>query len=286
MATPNILVSMTEKYNSFTRLGKQLADYCFDHTREVEYLSITSLAELSGVSEATITRFCRQLGLRGYNEFKLALAKTDHLTDMGDSSDAPNGLTSEDSLDSIFQKLYSQQTVSLTESLNALNAQAVSRAADILSEANRVYCFGSGGSMVIAMEAWARFSTVTNQFIHIADSHMQALAASLCTSGDAILFFSYSGATRELEDVFQIARKAGVPLILVTHYPNTPAAEMADVTLLCGGNESPLQSGSIAAKIGQMFVIECLYYAYCRKNPERTSLSRAATAQAVASKLL
>ena len=142
MASPNILVSMTEKYSSFTKLGKQLADYCFSHTREVEYLSITSLAEQSGVSEATITRFCRQLGLRGYNEFKLALAKTDHLTDMGDNPDSPNGLTSEDSLESIFQKLHTAQTVALTESLNALDASAIDQAAEILSAAGG-YCLQS-----------------------------------------------------------------------------------------------------------------------------------------------
>ena len=72
----NILESMTEEYNSLTRSGKKLADYIFVNTTSVQYMSITSLAENCGVSEATITRFCRGLGLSGYNDFKLALAKS------------------------------------------------------------------------------------------------------------------------------------------------------------------------------------------------------------------
>ena len=54
---------------------KNMADYVFSHTTETQYLSITSLAENCKVSEATITRFCRGLGLSGYNAFKLALAR-------------------------------------------------------------------------------------------------------------------------------------------------------------------------------------------------------------------
>ena len=76
----SILDSMTERYNSLTRSGKKLANYILSNTIEVQYLSINSLAESSGVSEATITRFCRQLGLTGYNDLKIALAKSERTT--------------------------------------------------------------------------------------------------------------------------------------------------------------------------------------------------------------
>ncbi|MFR8903137.1 MAG: MurR/RpiR family transcriptional regulator [Blautia wexlerae] len=59
----SILDSITEQYHSLTKSGKKLADYVFSHTTETQYLSITSLAENCKVSEATITRFCRGLGL-------------------------------------------------------------------------------------------------------------------------------------------------------------------------------------------------------------------------------
>ena len=49
----------------------------------------------------------------------------------------------------------------------------MSKAISILSRSRRVYCFGQGGSMVMAMEAWSRFSTAAPNFIHICDSHMQ-----------------------------------------------------------------------------------------------------------------
>lgn len=281
-----ILDSITELYPSLTKSGKKLADYLFTHTTEVQYLSISTLAEKSGVSEASITRFCYFLGLSGYNDFKLALARSERLSDMGEPSHSPQTITSGDSLENIFQKIYSANVTSLNETLAMLDEASIRRAIEILSEASHVYCFGHGGSMVMAMEAWARFSTATPKFIHISDSHMQAMSTALACEKDAILFFSYSGSTRDMEEVMKIAQKRKVPIILITHFSRSKAAEFADVTLLCGYNESPLQSGSVPAKIGQMFLIECLFYGFCQKNPELYSSSRAATAEAIAKKLL
>ena len=282
----NILESMTAQYHSLTRSGKKLADYIFAHTGEAQYFSISTLAENSGVSEASITRFCHGLGLAGYNDFKLALAKTDHVTDMGELSDSPQGIASEDSLNTIFQKIHKASVLSLNETLELLDEDAINRAVDLLVQADRVFCFGNGGSMVMAMEAWARFSTATSRFVHVSDSHMQIMNTALATSRDVLLVFSYSGSTKDMEDTLQIAREHKVSIILVTHYPNSRAAQFADVVLLCGYNEGPLQSGSIPAKVGQLLLIDCLFYGFCRRNPEASAAARSATAEAVARKML
>lgn len=282
----NILESITAQYHSLTRSGKKLADYIFAHTGEAQYFSISTLAENSGVSEASITRFCHGLGLAGYNDFKLALAKTDHVTDMGELSDSPQGIASEDSLNTIFQKIHKASVLSLNETLELLDENAINKAVDLLVQADRVFCFGNGGSMVMAMEAWARFSTATSRFVHVSDSHMQIMNTALATSRDVLLVFSYSGSTKDMEDTLQIAREHGVSIILVTHYPNSRAAQFADVVLLCGYNEGPLQSGSIPAKVGQLLLIDYLFYGFCRRNPEASAAARSATAEAVARKML
>lgn len=205
---------------------------------------------------------------------------------MGELSDSPQGIASEDSLNTIFQKIHKASVLSLNETLELLDEDAINKAVDLLVQADRVFCFGNGGSMVMAMEAWARFSTATSRFVHVSDSHMQIMNTALATSRDVLLVFSYSGSTKDMEDTLQIAREHGVSIILVTHYPNSRAAQFADVVLLCGYNEGPLQSGSIPAKVGQLLLIDCLFYGFCRRNPEASAAARSATAEAVARKML
>ncbi|MCI8530014.1 MAG: MurR/RpiR family transcriptional regulator [Lachnospiraceae bacterium] len=281
----NIVEQITEKYHVLTRSGKKLADYIFANTHDAQYLSISSLAENSGVSEASITRFCRSLGLSGYNDLKLELAKAAYLTDIGEPLESPDTITSEDTMKSIFNKLHASNILSLNETMELLDENQISRAVDLISAADRVFCFGQGGSMVMAMEAWARFSTATSRFVHIEDSHMQVMNIALASEKDVILFFSYSGSTKDMEDVMRIAKKRQVSVILITHFPKSRATQFADVVLFCGYNESPLQSGSVAAKLGQLFLIECLFYVFCKRNPEVNAKARSATAEAITQKL-
>lgn len=284
--TDSILDAMTEQYNSFTRSGKKLANYILSNTAETQYLSISSLAENSGVSEATITRFCRMLGLGGYHELKLALAKSDRANTAANSEDAFSSVSDSTTLENMCRNLRDSYLLSVNDTIAQLDPFSLKLAVDLLVKSRRVYCFGQGGSMVMAKEAWALFSTVTPKFIHIEDSHMQTIATALMTSEDVILFFSYSGSTRDMKEVLDIASERHVPIILITHFRKSLAASFADVSLICGYNENPLQSGSVAAKMGQMFLIDCLFHVYCSRNAEENSAFRDATSQAVSKKLL
>ncbi|MCD8021430.1 MAG: MurR/RpiR family transcriptional regulator, partial [Lachnospiraceae bacterium] len=209
-----ILDTITEQYNTLTRSGKKLANYLFSNAGEAQYLSITSLAENCGVSEASITRFCRSLGLSGYNELKLDLAKTVYVSDSPENKIA-DGDSPANFLETTCKKLRDSYMVSLNDTIAQIDPNAFERAADLLYHARNVYCFGQGGSMVIAMEAWALFGTISPKFVHIADSHVQMMTTSLCTSEDVILFFSYSGNTREGRDRRHNASGHSVPVILV-----------------------------------------------------------------------
>ena len=284
-----ILHSISSSYSTLTRSAKKLADYIFNNRSSVQYMSITSLAEAAGVSEATITRFCRTLGLAGYNELKLELALAQAGRDEGEAQEEERQEADSDSgseLEAACRNLYQQDVNALSETLELMDPERTRQAVELLTKAKRVLCFGQGGSNVTAMEAWARFSTAASKFIHIDDSHMQATAAALCQAGDVILFVSYSGSTRDMLDVLRPAKNGGASVILITRFYNSPAASLSDVVLLCGATESPLQSGSIAAKIGQMFIIDYLFHGYWMENQEACAAAQEITAQATARKLL
>ena len=226
MEYKDVLDTMTGEYNNLTKSGRKAADYIFAHRVEAQYMSITALAEECGVAEATISRFCRTLGFSGYNDFKLALAKASGAPAADDEVGIYGKVLPEDSITDMCKKLYATNVAAIGQTLAQIDEENVGRAVKYLSAAQRVYCFGQGGSLVIAMEAWARFITAAPQFQCIEDSHMQAMAAALSTPDDVILFFSYSGATKDMLDVLRPARRRGAKIILVTHFAKSPAAAM------------------------------------------------------------
>ena len=138
--------------------------------------------------------------------------------------------------------------------------------------------------MIIAMEAAHLFSTASGKYFAVVDSHMQTVAVATAGENDVILFFSYSGATKDLVETLSYARQRSLKTILVTHFANSPGAELADVSLLCGADESPLQLGSIGARIAQMYLMDVLFSELCRRNLDACRQSRARIADALAEK--
>ena len=189
-------------------------------------------------------------------------------------------------MEDICRKLYSAEVDALAQTMEVLDAAEVVRAADLLENARRVLFMGQGGSMLLAQEAAHLFSTVGNHFIPVIDSHMQAIAAAMMEQGDVILFFSYSGSTRAMMETLKLAKERGGRVILVTRFPKSPGAELSDIVLQCGANENPLQSGSIAARIAQMYLVDVLFSEYSRRDLRRTRENRARIAEALAKKHL
>jgi DNA-binding MurR/RpiR family transcriptional regulator len=278
---------LMQQYDSFTRAEKKIADYVLSHKLESQYMTITELAERTGVAEATLTRFCRTLGCGGFGEFKLALAKDSTVAlDTDETGGLFENIDPSDGVEELCQKLYHANREALNQTYQLVEPKKVSLAVDLIQQAQRVYCYGQGGSSIMAMEAWGRFVTVTNKVQWVQDSHMQAIAASLLDPGDVILFFSFSGATKDLMDVAHIAVQTGVRLILVTRFPSAPAAALADVVLLCGAVEGPLQMGSVSAKVAQLYLIDVLFNEFCRRDQAQTSKNRERTLDSIANKLL
>ena len=82
------------------------------------------------------------------------------------------------------------------------------------------------------------------------------------------------------------AAENGAKVILLTHYSDAPGAALADVVLLCGAKESPLDSGSMPVKLAVLFVANVLVLRYTLDNQELANLSLSRTSRALGSKLL
>ena len=109
-------------------------------------------------------------------------------------------------------------------------------------------------------------------------------ALALMERGDAVLYFSYSGSTQELQDALEIAHLRKGSLVLITRFPKSPGGVKADVVLQCGSNEGPLQAGSATARIAQLFVLDLLYAALFQRDPQQAAACRERIAEAIARK--
>ncbi len=280
----DVLSQISNGDNMFSKAESKLAEYILSDPHLVLTLSITELAENCNVSLATVSRFCRRLSLNGYPEFRLELMKSLSSLQSIDLN-SQQGITLNDSISEVISKVNAIHQQSLSRSMAALDPAQVSKAVDLLVQANDVYFLGSGNMMLIAMNAKLQFMQISTKFHADPDPAIQAIGASLLTERSVCVIFSYSGATRDIIEVAKIAKEHKAKIVSITRYEQSPLVDLSDIVLICGVSEGPFQMGSASTQIGLLYVIDVLYTEYFRRTSDESQRSKEKSSIAVVGKI-
>lgn len=279
-----ILRIMDENYEKFTKLEKKVADFVVENSQKVLYTSITDLAEMCGVGDTTVFRFCKALNLNGYQDFKMLLAQD--IANTNGANDIVGTVELQDDVKTICEKALSTNIAALNETFNLLDFNSVARAVELMTLAKRIHFFGMGSSGLIALEAKQKFMRIIPNVEFVSDCHMQYMAASLLDSKDLAIIISYSGSTKDMIEVHKLAKQNGCKTICITRYARSPITNFADIVLQCGSNEGPMDGGASSTIMVQLYIMEILYLQYFMKNFAECKANKSKTTESISSKLL
>ena len=148
MPEENVFNLITREYYQLTASEKKLAAFVVANGQRSQAMSISELAAACGVAEATISRFCRRMGYRGYSAFRLAIAAA--TAARADSDPLSGDIQPEDSVPDLSSKLANVEIEAIRETQSLIRPEDIMAAADLLLAADKVLCMGQGGSMLLA----------------------------------------------------------------------------------------------------------------------------------------
>ncbi|KWX75249.1 transcriptional regulator [Paenibacillus riograndensis] len=270
-------MEMTDRINTYypsmTKSEQKVAKCVLEHPDNLIYLSVTELADFAGTGETTVMRFCRKIGFKGYQDFKLMLAQG------LPKQQAPSGRDGGDTDDATL--LYESMVNILQSSLGMLDREQLEEAINQIDAARHMQFFGVGSSAITALDAKNRFLRIGRRVEAIADSHIQSMMAVTMGEGDVAFGISVSGSTLDTNEMLMKAKQNGAKVIAMTNYAKSPIASIADIVLLTAGKESPLEGGSMGAKISQLFIIDLICKGLERRHADETKNMKELTARAV-----
>ena len=153
----------------------------------VLYQSITELADHSKSSEATVMRFCRDLGFSGFQDFKLALAR--ELATRDSSAQSVNG-------GDAVQDLVATAITALKETEKLIDRSALEQAASVLVGARHIAIFGVAASAITAEYLAYKFTRIGLMCRAGRDAHLAMMTAATANSSVVQIIVSSSGSTR------------------------------------------------------------------------------------------
>lgn len=205
---------------------RRVANLVLEQPRSVLNDPVAEIAAKAEVSQPTVIRFCRSLGMQGLSDFKLKLAS-------GLTGAVPvrhSQVKIGDRAGALVGKVLDNTTSAIVKLRDQLDSAAVDRAIELLSAARRIELYGVGNSSVCALDGqhkFFRFSIPTNAYL---DTHIQLMAARMLGEGDVVVAISKSGNLPEILQAADAALAGGAAVIAITA-AGSPLAQRATVAL-------------------------------------------------------
>jgi RpiR family carbohydrate utilization transcriptional regulator len=248
-----LLDSIRTQIESLSKSEKKVALAVLDDPDLAISGNITALAKNAAVSEPTVVRFCRALGYDGWQEFKLKLAQGLALAVQG-SDELP---AQDDLATDLVNKICSRSINTLLDLRNNLDADAIQRALDVLTRANKIEFYGQGTSGIVAADAQHKFFRSGVPTVAYSDPHIHSIAASLLKKGDAVVAISQRGNSPALLRSAQLARNMEADVIALTP-SGSPLAELATVLVPIDLSVDTDPYTPISARLAHLVVIDIL----------------------------
>ncbi|WP_428964708.1 MurR/RpiR family transcriptional regulator [Micromonospora fluostatini] len=278
----SVLARVRSGVDDLTGALRRVADHVLSDPETAARSTIVELAERSGTSPATITRFCRAMGFDGYADLRLGIAaETGRARSAGWTVDIGREIQPGDPLDRVLEQLMAADTQAMHDTAALLDLTEVERAAVAIAGAGRVTIVGAGGSALVGQEMQLSLHRIGVAAWAWNDVHDGLASAALLGEGDAALGISHTGQTRETVEMLAEAGSRGATTVALTGFPRSPLAELADVVLLTASQPTTFRPDALSARHPQLVVLDLLYIAVAQRTHDRAHAAFRRTAQAV-----
>ncbi|WP_175631847.1 MurR/RpiR family transcriptional regulator [Virgibacillus siamensis] len=268
---PSII--MEQNKQNFTKSEHKIYNYIISNTDKIIYDSLTEISEGCKVAEATVLRFFRKLGFKGFQDFKFLFAQ-----EVPAAADADHEAT-------YIEKIKNSMVRAVEDSYDIIDVEALDSVIGAIESSEDVVIFGVGSSGIAGQDMQNRLMRIGKNVSIVTDPHNQVMRASSMNEHTVVIAISLTGSTKDIIDSVKIAKDNAATVIVLTNYVKSPLTQFADQVLLSSSKESPLNSGSLVAKITQLFLIDLICTGLTLRNFEEAEKMKMKIAENTASKL-
>ena len=241
----NFLEEIRGKYDTLSTVQKRIADYLFTYPEEVCFQSLKEVSESLGVTEVTVLRFAKKVGVGSFVELKKRMKE--YLQSRLDMEKMPFrivgrvGVTIDESNDKeyLYKRFVENEIAVVKNTYSKIQLERILNAVSLIKHAKTVYVVGNELGTAAAGYLTRRLltigvcamdlSTVTRA---IYNNYMAHVGAE-----DVVILFSTPGYAKYLVNTTKFLEKKNVPQIVITDKENAPVAASATEVLVCDNHD-------------------------------------------------
>ncbi|MGR6543727.1 MurR/RpiR family transcriptional regulator [Paenibacillus tundrae] len=256
----NILMQLSEMQN-FTPNEQSIASYILKHKEHVLQLSIQELAKATYTSHSAIHRLTQKLGLTGFKEFTITLAREFQQSTQPISNVNPNyPFGSGESSLQVAQEIAELMKETIKKNVAYMDDELLSQTAHLLNNANRIFIYAQGDSQIRAKSFQNKCFKI-NKYVVIATELSEWIHHTInLTSEDCAIFLTYHGISPNYVQVAQHFNREDIPFITITASNQSELAKLSTYCIRVPNDEEKLAKiGTFSSQIAFEYVLNVLY---------------------------
>lgn len=255
MNTLTKLRSMT-----FSATEQRIADFIIKNADQLSRYTISAIAESCQTSKSMVVQLCKVAGFRGYKELCSQLLVEQAL---GRRQEAPEqsyedihpGYTPAQ----IAQVIIHQEMLCLQDTMDLIDPMQLEEAVRLIKNADRILLCGVGESGLAAQDLDNKLSRIGLFSRFTADVHCQLLETTSLTENSVAVVISFSGRTRDMIEICELAHEMGAKVIAITRLDENPVSAMADVKLAVASTEGAHRVTAMSSRMSTMCLVDVLF---------------------------
>ncbi|MBO6047326.1 MAG: MurR/RpiR family transcriptional regulator [Erysipelotrichaceae bacterium] len=243
------------QYDQFLESEKKIARYILNNPQAIADMTISQLAQNSGVSDASVSRFCKKIGTKGFHQLKIGLAM--ELVDTF-GEEVSNDI-SLDNIGQSLQNILANKIEELKETVNMIDPKLLDTILMDISRARCVQLIAVGNTIPVAIDGAFKFNELG--IPSVAGTIWETQLAYTHTLGrnDVLIAISNSGESTKVYEAVKIAKANGARTLGITNNPHSAIGEEADYHITTATREKLFLDEFCFSRVSATTVIEILF---------------------------
>lgn len=252
-----VMDTICASFDTFFDSEKKIAKYIIQHDEQVVEMTVGELAAASGASEASVSRFCKKVGMKGFHHLKIALAK-EMVESKPNNLHVSNRISAEDIPQSL-QNILANKIEELKQTVSLMNEQQLKQILTTLDHARRVEFAAAGNTIPVAMDGAFKFTQIGISAFASPIWEMQLGSIYRLDKDDVVIAISNSGESKSVIQAAEAAHEVGAKTIAITNNDHSSLAKISDMHITTATREKLFLDGYCFSRVSATAVVEILY---------------------------
>lgn len=252
----SVLDCITVLYDQLFDAEKKIAKFILNNPKKVVDMTVSELAEISDVSIASVSRFCRKVGLKGFAQLKISLAQ--ELVDTHKSGEISNDI-SVDNIPQSLQNILANKITELKQTVNLINTDEFREILEGIRGSSRVQVIAVGNTIPVAIDAAFKFNELGIPTTAGTIWETQLSYSFTLGKGDVLIAISNSGESDKVLEAVKIANNNKAMTIGITNSPHSAIGEEVQYHITTATREKLFLDEFCFSRVSASTVIEIIF---------------------------